>query len=64
MLDHSPRPIRPDIVRAMGTFCAAYHFDTAKLAQELNLHWPDASAAEVAAAVQAGRDYMKAGDDE
>lgn len=56
--------VRPEIVRAIGVFAAAYRLDTLKLMQEIGLHWPDASAAEVAAGMQAGRDYMKAGDDE
>jgi hypothetical protein len=56
--------IRPDVVRAIGVFIVAHHFDTLKLMREIDLNWPDASAPEIAAAMQAGVAYLRGGHDE
>lgn len=61
MLDHQ---VRPDVVRAIGVFAVAHRLDTVKLMQEIGLRWPNASAAEVDAAMRAAADYVHGSDDE
>ena len=60
-----PEPsIRPEVVREMGLFCVAYRMDTLKLFREIQLNWPDASVAEVHAALDAGAAYSDGAVDE
>ena len=56
--------LRPDVVRAIGVFCAAYRFDSLKLMREVNLHWPDATASEVDAAFVAADAFTAGGADD
>ena len=51
--------IRPDVVCAIGVFCAAWRFDTLKLIQEIATHWPGATASEIDAAMSAGARFME-----
>lgn len=56
--------VRTSIVREMGLFCAAYRMDTLKLFQEIHVNWPDATSAEVQAALDAGAAYSDGAVDE
>lgn len=53
------RQRRAEVVRAIGVLCAAYHGNSLKLMQEINLHWPDATAAEVDAAMGAAAGFLR-----
>jgi hypothetical protein len=52
------RQRRTEVIRAIGVFCAAYHGNTLKLMQEVGLRWPDATAAEVDAAMGAAACFL------